>query len=71
MAKVECNLSGEDILILVLCFLLPCVGVYMKDKPEFDINFWVCLVLMILVFTYPLAMIFAFLYFFDILRIKA
>jgi len=26
---VQCNLSGEDDLILVMNFILPCVGIYM------------------------------------------
>ena len=68
MAEAKCNLSGEDVLILVLCFILPCVGVYIKGK-KFDANFWLSLVLMIFVITYPLAIIFALLYFFKIFEI--
>ena len=44
MASVECNLSGEDVLVLILCFILPCVGVYIKGQ-KFDANFWLALVL--------------------------
>lgn len=65
---VQCNLSGEDVLILVMNFILPCIGIYMKGK-QFDANFWVALCLMVFIFTYPLAMIFAYLYFFDIMKI--
>ncbi|QDZ22456.1 hypothetical protein HOP50_07g49970 [Chloropicon primus] len=67
---VECNLSGEDVLILVLNFILPCVGVYMKAQ-KFDVNFWIALVLMVFVVTWPLAIVFAYLYYFDIVRVNS
>lgn len=70
MASVECNLSGEDVLVLILCFILPCVGVYIKGQ-KFDANFWLALVLMIFVVTYPFAIIFAYLYYFEVFRIKS
>ena len=39
MVDIKCGCSGEEILILVLCFLLPPVGVYMRGH-RFDVNFW-------------------------------
>ena len=36
---------------------------------KFDKNFWISLVLMLFVVTYPFAIIFAFLYFFEIVNI--
>ena len=40
-----------------------------RKGKQFDANFWVALCLMVFIFTYPLAMIFAYLFFFDIMKI--
>jgi len=58
------------VLTLVLCFLLPCVGVYLKGK-KFDANFWLTACLMVFVVTWPLAIIYAYLYFFKIVNVGA
>jgi len=57
-------------LLLVELTRLDSTGLDCRRKgKQFDANFWVALCLMVFIFTYPLAMIFAYLYFFDIMKI--
>ena len=42
----------------------------MREPNQFDKNFWVALILMVFVFTYPLAIIFAYLYYFKIFYLE-
>ncbi|XRB05690.1 hypothetical protein NFJ02_24g56420 [Pycnococcus provasolii] len=59
---VEC--TGRDILTVICCIIVPPLGIYLKSE-KFDADFWIALILWLFLFTWPIAVIFAIGYFFE------